>query len=43
MVYLGFAGGYYTPSIVFCKPVSEFRLIILAKWADLLYIIRFVK
>jgi hypothetical protein len=36
-----FRWGYYIPSFVFCKPAGEFRLIILAKWAVLFYIIRF--
>jgi hypothetical protein len=43
MVCLGFAWGYYIPSVVFCKPIGEFCLIILAKCAVLAYIIRFLK
>jgi hypothetical protein len=38
-----FRCGYYIPSFVFCKPAGEFSLMILVKWAGLLYIIRFLK
>jgi hypothetical protein len=37
-----FRWGYYIPSFVFCKYAGEFCLIVMAKWAALLYIIRFL-